>query len=328
MSTLLRSCLYRSVDDEGHVAADFLEFMRQRGLFVPSGDGAWPDRPSYGRHPLDVLIDLEVNWNVHLWFKVRLLHAAVSGKRMKVVIAPSRAVLEPQIQSTSVAKTRTLAATRAIIHQRLRVYLAILGASTAPPQYPGVWVDAYESSVAWMTEAVKARSELVRPPNGTYSFLQKQTESKRVDSIAVLAAISWWFLELYINVVSPRALAAVLKARSVSLASFEKELTLERLCVVQFHQAYAAAVTAVLANYYFRSQICRRNMVALLDDVRRLVAQASAQTSATDVAHQWRSAGIRIWPRLAALRAAQRLMLEHEGAAAMVMPNALDNGER
>ncbi|KAK8785321.1 hypothetical protein V5799_008312 [Amblyomma americanum] len=157
---------------------------------------------------------------------------------------------------------------------------------------------------------------------------QKQTESKRVDSIAVLAAISWWFLELYINVVSPRALAAVLKARSVSLASFEKELTLERLCVVQFHQAYAAAVTAVLANYYFRSQICRRNMVALLDDVRRLVAQASAQTSATDVAHQWRSAGIRIWPRLAALRAAQRLMLEHEGAAAMVMPNALDNGER
>ncbi|KAG0439920.1 hypothetical protein HPB47_016470, partial [Ixodes persulcatus] len=55
--------------------SSLVDFLRNRGL-------SWPDRRPARIHPVDVLVDLDVNWNLGLWFTVRLVRRSSKDKRL------------------------------------------------------------------------------------------------------------------------------------------------------------------------------------------------------------------------------------------------------
>ncbi|XP_077508748.1 neprilysin-1-like [Amblyomma americanum] len=64
-SRMLQSCLEQPEKTARDVSLrSFRAFLRARGLF-------WPNDPLEDRHPLDVLLDLSVNWGIDLWFRLR-----------------------------------------------------------------------------------------------------------------------------------------------------------------------------------------------------------------------------------------------------------------
>ncbi|XP_037564746.1 neprilysin-1 [Dermacentor silvarum] len=78
---MLKSCLEQQFEQRTRPAAlrYFREFLRERGL-------PWPNEPSGNRHPLDVLLDLSINWRIDLWFGLRLRRDG--QRRLQVKEAP------------------------------------------------------------------------------------------------------------------------------------------------------------------------------------------------------------------------------------------------
>lgn len=64
-ASMLRVCLLRIPSDNIKGVGVMKHFMRQRGI-------AWPWRVSEVTHPLDVLLDLAINWVTPLWFRLRV----------------------------------------------------------------------------------------------------------------------------------------------------------------------------------------------------------------------------------------------------------------
>ncbi|KAL3242006.1 hypothetical protein MRX96_021541 [Rhipicephalus microplus] len=75
---MLNSCLEQQSDQEARRAAlrTFRNFLRDRGL-------PWPNEPTGGLHPFDVLLDLAINWRIDLWFGVRLCRKGLAKIQFK-----------------------------------------------------------------------------------------------------------------------------------------------------------------------------------------------------------------------------------------------------
>ncbi|XP_064488540.1 endothelin-converting enzyme 2-like [Ornithodoros turicata] len=74
---MFKMCMTSSRQSAADVE-DLKDFMSRRGL-------SWPDDvQNPGRHPLDILLDLAINWNVGLFFSVRVKH--VSKRRPLIQI--------------------------------------------------------------------------------------------------------------------------------------------------------------------------------------------------------------------------------------------------
>ncbi|KAL1419529.1 hypothetical protein MTO96_026584 [Rhipicephalus appendiculatus] len=58
------------------------KFMRERGIF-------WPDSPKEPVSPVKVLFDLSINWNVHLWFTVKVLPAIPNKMPRRIFLEPN-----------------------------------------------------------------------------------------------------------------------------------------------------------------------------------------------------------------------------------------------
>ncbi|KAH7953235.1 hypothetical protein HPB49_006312 [Dermacentor silvarum] len=78
MAAMLRSCL--RVEPTGA----FHENIAALRQFVDERRLAWPGAKREDVHPLDVLLDLAINWQMPLWFSARVL---LSGRSSKRVIA-------------------------------------------------------------------------------------------------------------------------------------------------------------------------------------------------------------------------------------------------
>ncbi|XP_075539587.1 neprilysin-1-like [Dermacentor variabilis] len=78
---MLKSCLEQQFEQSTRRAAlrYFRDFLRDRGL-------PWPNEPAGDRHPLDVLLDLSINWRIDLWFGLRLRRNR--RNRLQVTEAP------------------------------------------------------------------------------------------------------------------------------------------------------------------------------------------------------------------------------------------------
>ncbi|KAH7942009.1 hypothetical protein HPB49_019635 [Dermacentor silvarum] len=62
------------------------EFMRARGI-------DWPKNPQELVPPAKVLFDLSFNWNVHLWFTLKMLSAIPKEKPRRIFLAPNEHML-------------------------------------------------------------------------------------------------------------------------------------------------------------------------------------------------------------------------------------------
>ncbi|XP_050037191.2 membrane metallo-endopeptidase-like 1 [Dermacentor andersoni] len=62
------------------------EFMQARGI-------SWPEKPHEPVSPIKVLLDLSLNWNVHLWFTMKILPATPTEKPRHIFFAPNEFML-------------------------------------------------------------------------------------------------------------------------------------------------------------------------------------------------------------------------------------------
>ncbi|KAM7290461.1 uncharacterized protein ISCGN_027087 [Ixodes scapularis] len=63
---VLKSCLGRPKSAPSRHLEQLKTFMRDRGI-------PWPVKPPTDKHPVDVLLDLEINWRCPMWFRARFL---------------------------------------------------------------------------------------------------------------------------------------------------------------------------------------------------------------------------------------------------------------
>ncbi|EEC10074.1 hypothetical protein IscW_ISCW019578 [Ixodes scapularis] len=66
VSATFKSCIERKSEDQASNIKKLKKFMFARGI-------PWPQDPPEDRHPLDVLLDLDINWGIPVLFKTRLL---------------------------------------------------------------------------------------------------------------------------------------------------------------------------------------------------------------------------------------------------------------
>lgn len=67
---------YRACLRSQRVDIDSLRtFLRNRSL-------SWPKSTTADVHPLDVLLDLDINWNLGLWFTVRFSRTSLANQRL------------------------------------------------------------------------------------------------------------------------------------------------------------------------------------------------------------------------------------------------------
>ncbi|KAG0429781.1 hypothetical protein HPB47_023303 [Ixodes persulcatus] len=65
VSATFKSCIERNSEDQASNIKKLKKFMFARGI-------PWPQDPPKDRHPLDVLLDLDINWSIPVLFKTRL----------------------------------------------------------------------------------------------------------------------------------------------------------------------------------------------------------------------------------------------------------------
>ncbi|KAK8759653.1 hypothetical protein V5799_002715 [Amblyomma americanum] len=82
VAAMLNSCM---TDTDSQVVL-VKEFMREHGL-------SWPEDPEPNLGPLKVLFNLAFNWNVNLWFSLKLLPTANDHQKRRILFTPSGVML-------------------------------------------------------------------------------------------------------------------------------------------------------------------------------------------------------------------------------------------
>ncbi|XP_077508627.1 endothelin-converting enzyme 1-like [Amblyomma americanum] len=108
-----RVCLYSQVSDVSLLH----QFLANRSL-------SWPERTTATAQPLDVLLDLDINWNLGLWFSVRV-SGAHHGRRLVRV--------GPGIVSAAWKKALDTAVLRGVYNARVRRFYDVMRTNNFVP---------------------------------------------------------------------------------------------------------------------------------------------------------------------------------------------------
>ncbi|KAK8756160.1 hypothetical protein V5799_001135 [Amblyomma americanum] len=294
VAAMFNSCLTKS---EAHV--DVLkEFMRARGLLWWEYSGRNP--------PLQILFDLSFNWNVDLWFAVRLLPNTAQGPQRRLYITRSPLIpiwnrvfnLIPRDKFATVymAMFELLLGNSSLpTHkQAMSVYIsqgAILKrllestrSSQSPAFFPLMDV-AKHSSLATpkYMENIINRALQLDPPFKQDDLLVL-SDSTLLDAVltairdfgdyAVLQHFTWFFMQTYAALAGPRDFL-----RAVHGSSEKAEEVWPRYCAVHTEGSYKLMAAALSAVALFTADERRR-----IDTYLKVVQQAAAKRTQ---AAQW-----------------------------------------
>lgn len=83
-NALYKACASDPREEEEETFGTLREFMDDRGM-------TWPRVLPKTLHPLDLLLDLAVNWNVNLWFRIRVVPRTATQPRRVYIISNAEA---------------------------------------------------------------------------------------------------------------------------------------------------------------------------------------------------------------------------------------------
>ncbi|XP_077522176.1 endothelin-converting enzyme 1-like isoform X1 [Amblyomma americanum] len=294
VAAMFNSCLTQS---EVHV--DVLkEFMRARGLLWWEYSGRNP--------PLQILFDLSFNWNVDLWFAVRLLPNTAQGPQRRLSITRSplipiwnrvfNLIPRDKFATVYIAMFELLLGNSSLpTHkQAMSVYIsqgAILRrllestrSSQSPAFFPLMDV-AKHSSLATpkYMENIINRALQLHPPFKQDDLLVL-SDSTLLDAVltairdfgdyAVLQHFTWFFMQTYAALAGPRDFL-----RAVHGSSEKAEEVWPRYCAVHTEGSYKLMAAALSAVALFTADERRR-----IDTYLKVVQQAAAKRTQ---AAQW-----------------------------------------
>ncbi|XP_049271290.1 endothelin-converting enzyme 2-like [Rhipicephalus sanguineus] len=140
-----RVCLYSQYGDVSLLH----QFLANRSL-------SWPEKPTTSANPLDVLLDLDMNWNLGLWFSVRVSPMPGHNRRQVRV--------EPGLVSTSWKKGLDALVLRGVYNARVRRFYDLMRTSNFVPMsdkdLEALRHDEYAVAGALSEAANRGQSEL------------------------------------------------------------------------------------------------------------------------------------------------------------------------
>ncbi|KAK8777901.1 hypothetical protein V5799_020758 [Amblyomma americanum] len=294
VAAMFNSCLTQA---EAHV--DVLkEFMRARGLLWWEYSGRKP--------PLQILFDLSFNWNVDLWFKVRILPNTAQGPQRRLSITRSPLIplwsrvfnLIPRDKFATVYKAlyqlfwinrrlpthkeaMSVYSTQGVILRRL---LESTRSSQSPAFFPLVALANHTSlATPKYMENIINRALQFDPPFNQDDLLVL-SDSTLLDAVltvirdfgdyAVLQHFTWFFMQTYAALAGPRDVL-----RTVHGSSEKAKEIWPRYCAVNTEGSYKLMVAALSAVALFTAEERWR-----IDSYLKIVQQAAAKRTQ---AAQW-----------------------------------------
>ncbi|XP_077521082.1 endothelin-converting enzyme 1-like [Amblyomma americanum] len=257
------------------------EFMREHGLI-------WPEDPTDKLGPLEVLIDLAFNWNVDLWFSLKLLlpNTVDDYSKRRIFIAPNNLILQwrtlfRQIPRTYFEKVysniyRLFNTDVDKVPPRVRIAVdygtvkdvfEVLSSSAWKARVPAVFplrdLEKYTdaSTAHYIKESIDTMMRIEPPVTMDDLMLMSDMALLKalvhifnfVSDHAVRRHLAWLFLQGYAAVANPEVVLLVMHG-SKRQADIQRPM----FCAGQVEASYRLLVSAMATVAYFPEEERRR----------------------------------------------------------------------
>ncbi|KAK8773385.1 hypothetical protein V5799_012081 [Amblyomma americanum] len=298
-ASMFNSCMMQT----GSQVDVIKEFMMKHGL-------AWPEDPVGGSNPLEVLFDLAFNWNVNLWFSLKLLSSTVDDhQKRRLFLAPYDHLQFWRAISWQLNKTRYETVysnflkifannTNELSPVRVaedydtfkNVFEVLIASRTGKGRVPAMFPLSHlnnhiEAPTAKDLKPAIEKALRIEPPFTMDDLLLVSDMDllKRVLKICgdvkdrvVRRQLSWLFLQAYASVANP---AAVLRILHGSEHRAQEERL--RFCSGQVEASYKLLVSAMAAVAHF-SEEERKHVDSLLAAVQKTAVRKASAVSWLD----------------------------------------------
>ncbi|XP_075723966.1 endothelin-converting enzyme 1-like [Rhipicephalus microplus] len=284
------------------VAAIFDSCMTETGSHVPvmrefmrDRDILWPDDPEEPVTPAKPLFDLSFNWNVHLWFTLRIIPATSEEKSRRVFFAPNYLMALWKALINEIPKTYFESVYAQLFEifssnkssepdtkdaSRTHDVLTYIFNKLLPscPCEPRIQASLNLTEFENMTSYFFGRHTInllnavtrINPPvtmnetvliSDIFQFLRMKNIIDEVDDKTLLRHLSWLFLQGYAAVAYPTAVLLVLHG-----SEHRAEEERPRFCARQIEPGYKLLIAAMATVAHF-SENERRNIDHLLGNI-------------------------------------------------------------
>ncbi|XP_040073861.1 endothelin-converting enzyme 2-like [Ixodes scapularis] len=314
VSATFKSCIERKSEDQASNIKKLKKFMFARGI-------PWPQDPPEDRHPLDVLLDLDINWGIPVLFKTRLFSnplvaVVVRSNSLTDVILGDKKLREYFEEGSvkkrmsafysiytgetpSVGKLQRAQGIYVNIIQKAKIAIVdaegfvrtnisdLQGPTSAISNSTNTWLALLKKHFRiYNTSNLNGSTEVV-----TNNVKLSAVVNELIETYAwkdILSAIGFWFVELYTSVAEDQLLKITFGSTATKM--------LQVVCYYQIEQRYgsAAMLTGYITNRFKMNNQDRVN--DLLADLKYHVLAVLQKDQTEGVIHKVRSIRFRLWP--------------------------------
>ncbi|KAM7311227.1 protein neuralized [Ixodes scapularis] len=266
VSATFKSCIERKSEDQASNIKKLKKFMFARGI-------PWPQDPPEDRHPLDVLLDLDINWGIPVLFKTRLFSnplvaVVVRSNSLTDVVLGDKKLREYFEEGSvkkrmsafysiytgetpSVGKLQRAQGIYVNIIQKAKIAIVdaegfvrtnisdLQGPTSAISNSTNTWLALLKKHFRiYNTSNLNGSTEVV-----TNNVKLSAVVNELIETYAwkdILSAIGFWFVELYTSVAEDQLLKITFGSTATKM--------LQVVCYYQIEQRYAVEGTEL--HYY------------------------------------------------------------------------------